>query len=360
LGLTSFLTYYPQNQKFVEEQGDNYAQNENALLYNGPYTLTSFSLTKGVTYVKNKDYWNAENVDIAKIDAEAITEIPTAVNLYESGQLDETEIDQTYVDQYRGKPEFVQKYEFATGYLVPNLKEPIFQNENVRRAIQMGFDREVVNYKILNDGSTPATGLVPVGIAGPGDQTFREAEGPTMPDFDPQMAKELWQKGVQEVGKDPEIELLVDDESSSKDVATYLQSQFDKMGAKISVNVQPFDQRLELESKGQYQFVWSAWIADYDDPMTFLDMWESTSAYNTSEYKNERYDQLIRDARGEADSAKRMDMLLEAERILVEDDAAVAPMRFYGVSYLVRPTIKNFVAQPYGGGRDYSFARLEG
>jgi oligopeptide transport system substrate-binding protein len=360
LGLTSFFTYYPQNQKFVEEQGDNYAQNENALLYNGPYTLTSFSSTKGVTYVKNKDYWNAENVDIAKIDAEAITEIPTAVNLYESGQLDETEIDQTYVDQYRGKPQFLQKNEFATGYLVPNLKEPIFQNENVRRAIQMGFDREVVSYKILNDGSTPATGLVPVGIAGPGDQTFREAEGPTMPDFDPQMAKELWQKGVQEVGEDPEIELLVDDESSSKDVATFLQSQFEKMGAKISVNVQPFDQRLELESKGQFQFVWSAWYADYDDPMTFLDMWESTSAYNTSEYKNERYDQLIRDAREEADSAKRMDMLLEAERILVEDDAAVAPMRFYGVSYLVRPTIKNFVAQPYGGGRDYSFARLEG
>jgi oligopeptide transport system substrate-binding protein len=359
LGLTSFFTYYPQNQKFVEEQGENYAQNENALLYNGPYTLTSFSSTKGVSYAKNKDYWNAEDVDIAKIDTEVITDTATGVNLFESGQLDQFQIDSTYVDRYRGKPEFVQRNEFATAYLVPNLKVPIFQNENARRAIQMGYDRGVINYKILNDGSTPATGFVPVGIAGPGDQTYREAQGPVQPEYDPQEAKELWQQAVQELGENPEIELLVDDESTSKDVATFLQSEFEKIGAKISVNVQPFDQRLELESKGQYQLVWSAWIADYDDPMTFLDLFESTSAYNTSEYKNERYDQLIRDARGEADSAKRMDMLLEAERILVEDDAAIAPNRFYGVSYLVRPTIENFVAQPYGGGRDYSFARLE-
>jgi oligopeptide transport system substrate-binding protein len=359
LGLTSFFTYYPQNQKFVEEQGENYAQNENALLYNGPYTLTSFSSTKGVSYAKNKDYWNAEDVDIAKIDTEVITDTATGVNLFESGQLDQFQIDSTYVDRYRGKPEFVQRNEFATAYLVPNLKVPIFQNENARRAIQMGYDRGVINYKILNDGSTPATGFVPVGIAGPGDQTYREAQGPVQPEYDTQEAKELWQQAVQELGENPEIELLVDDESTSKDVATFLQSEFEKIGAKISVNVQPFDQRLELESKGQYQLVWSAWIADYDDPMTFLDLFESTSAYNTSEYKNERYDQLIRDARGEADSAKRMDMLLEAERILVEDDAAIAPNRFYGVSYLVRPTIENFVAQPYGGGRDYSFARLE-
>jgi oligopeptide transport system substrate-binding protein len=360
LGLTSFFTYYPQNQKFVEKQGDNYAQNENALLYNGPYTLTSFSSTKGVSYVKNKDYWDAENVDIAKIDAEVITEVATGVNLFESGQLDEMEISSTYVSRYRGKPEFYSTTEFATGYLTPNLKVPILQNENIRRAIQMGFDREAVNDKIINDGSTAATGFVPDGIAGPGDQTFREAEGPSMPDYEPQKAKELWQKGVQEVGENPEIELLVDDETEGRDFATFVQSQFEKMGAKISVNVQPFDRRLELEANGQFQLVDTAWIADYDDPMTFLDLFESTSAYNTSGYKNERYDQLIRDARKEADSAKRMDMLLEAERILLEDDAAIAPWRFYGAAYLVRPTIKNFVAQPYGGGRDYSFARLEG
>src|SRR5215203_5439868 len=106
LGLAGFFTYYPQNQKFVEQQGDQYAQNEKALLYNGPYTLTAFESTQGATLVKNKDYWDAGNVDIQKVEYKIVKEVDTSVNLYESGDLDETEIDSEYVDEYKGKPDF--------------------------------------------------------------------------------------------------------------------------------------------------------------------------------------------------------------------------------------------------------------
>jgi oligopeptide transport system substrate-binding protein len=68
---------------------------------------------------------------------------------------------------------------------------------------------------------------------------------------------------------------------------------------------------------------------------------------------------LISDAKEEPDAAKRMDMLLEAEKLLVEEDAALAPWRFYGEAYLVDPeTITRFVNQPYGGGKDYSLWKL--
>src|SRR5215218_439360 len=323
LGLTSFFTYLPQNQKFVEQQGDDYAQNADALLYNGPYKLTQFNPTSGMTVVKNENYWNADNVDISKVEAKIVKETATAVNLFESGQLDETVISSEYVTQYKGKPEYVGITQFATGYLTFNFDVPIFKNENIRRAIQMGFDRAAMNNKILNNGSTPATGLVPDGLAGPGNQTFREAEGPTMPEYDAQEAKELFQKGTEEVGENPEIELLTYDDSVSKDVSTFLQSELEKMGAKIKVKVQPFAQKLKLEEDGEYQLSNQAWIADYDDPMTFLDLFESSSPYNleiAGGYKNERYDMLISGAKKETDVGKRMDMLLEAEKILVEDD----------------------------------------
>src|SRR5215213_3338510 len=68
LGLAGFFTYYPQNQKFVEQQGEKYAQSADALIFNGPYTLTAFNPTSGVTVVKNENYWNADNVDISKLD----------------------------------------------------------------------------------------------------------------------------------------------------------------------------------------------------------------------------------------------------------------------------------------------------
>src|SRR5215217_6078547 len=95
LGLTSFFTYLPQNQKFVESKGDKYALSADALLYNGPYELTEFNPTNGVVVVKNKNYWNADNVDASKVDAKIVTETDTAVNLYESGQIDETIINRS-------------------------------------------------------------------------------------------------------------------------------------------------------------------------------------------------------------------------------------------------------------------------
>jgi oligopeptide transport system substrate-binding protein len=83
--------------------------------------------------------------------------------------------------------------------------------------------------------------------------------------------------------------------------------------------------------------------------MTFLDLWETDSSFNTGGYSNERYDALISQAKKETDQAKRMDLLLEAEKVLVEDDAGVAPIYFQGTSRLIEPYIKDFVYQPYGG-----------
>ncbi|MDP8947870.1 MAG: ABC transporter substrate-binding protein [Actinomycetota bacterium] len=361
LGLTSFFTYLPQNQKFVEEQGDQYAQNANALLYNGPYTLNQFNPTNGVTMVKRDDYWDADNVVIQRVEGKIVKELDTAVNLYESGELDDVEIDGQYVQEYSDTPDFWSQTYFATFYMVPNQdKVPLFQNENVRKAIQMGFDRQALVDQILQNGSEAASGFVPEGMAGPGDQTYREALGPTMPEFDPQQARKLFQQGVEEVGENPPIELLAYDDSTARDIATFLQSQLqDNLGAKVNVKVQPFDRKLELESNGQFELSWQGWIADYNDPINFLELFESDNAFNTSGYSNKRYDQLIEGARKETDFAQRMQMLLDAEKVLVTETAGTAPMYFEGEAHLIRPAIKNYVDHKYGAGIDVRWWKLE-
>jgi oligopeptide transport system substrate-binding protein len=355
LGLTAFYTYLPQNQRFVEKQGDDYAQNAGALLYNGPYLLEQFDPTKGVTLVKNDDYWNRANVDIERVEGRIVKELDTAVNLYESGELDVQTIDGEYVDEYKDSPEYHTITFFASFYMVGNQKDKIFQNLNIRKAIQIGYDRDALVNQILKNGSASATGLVPDGIAGPGDETFREAEGPTQPEFDPAKAKEYFRKGIDELGENPTIELLAYDDSTARDIATFLQSQFqENLGAKIVIKVQPFDRKLELESNGEFQLSWQGWIADYNDPMTFLDLFESSSSFNTQKYSNPEYDELISKAREELNQAKRMQMLLDAEKILVTEDAGTAPMYFDGRARLQKPFITKFVWQPYGGGRDLS------
>ena len=81
------------------------------------------------------------------------------------------------------------------------------------------------------------------------------------------------------------------------------------MGAKINVKVQPFDRKLELESNGEFQLSWQGWIGDYNDPMTFLDLWLSDASFNTQKYDNPRYDELITQAQEESDAAARLEML---------------------------------------------------
>jgi oligopeptide transport system substrate-binding protein len=360
LGLTAFYTYLPLNQKFVEEQGEDYALSSDALLFNGPYKLTSFKPTEGVTMAKNEDYWNKAEVPIEKVEGKIVKELDTAVNLYESGELDVQTIDGEYVDEYKDSPEYRTLTFFASFYMVGNQKLPLFRNLNVRRAIQIGYDREALCNQILKNGSPAAPGFVPFGIAGPGDETFREAVGATQPEFDPAEAKTLFQKGVEELGENPAIELLAYDDSTSRDIATFLQSQLqDNLGAKLNIKVQPFDRKLELEENGDFQLSWQAWIADYNDPMTFLDLFESSSAFNTYEYSNPDYDRLISSAREELDQGKRMGMLEQAEKILVTDDAGCAPIFFQGQARLQKPYVTKYVNQPYGGGRDISLWRIQ-
>jgi oligopeptide transport system substrate-binding protein len=299
-------------------------------------------------------------VELERVEAKIVKELDTAVNLYESGELDVQGIDGEYVDEYKDSPEYHTITFFATFYMVGNQAEKIFQNLNIRKAIQIGYDRDALVNKILKNGSPAATGLIPDGIDGPGNQTFREAEGPTQPEFDPAKAKELFQKGIEELGENPTIELLSYDDSTSRDIATFLQSQFqDNLGAKIDVKVQPFDRKLELESNGEFQLSWQGWIADYNDPMTFLELFETGNAFNTQKYSNAQYDKLVSQARKELDEEKRMEAMLEAEKVLVEDDAGTAPMYFQGAARLQKPFITKFVWQPYGGGRDLSLWKVE-
>ena len=360
LGLTSFITYMPLRQDFVEAQGEDFAQRADALLYNGPFTMTEFNPAEGATLKKNDAYWDKANVAVDGIDLRIVKEADTRVNLYESGELDVGEISSEYVNRYREDPAFNTIVNFASWFIVFNQEEPIFQNENIRKGIQAGFDREVLATDILNDGSVAAEGYVPTGIAAT-EGTFREAVGPVVPEFDPAAARALYEAGVEELGENPTITLLADDTDTARDASTFIQSQLqENLGANVEINIQPFDRRLELTEQGEYQFALYGWIGDYNDPMTFLDLWTNESSFNVANFENERYTELVNGAKQEADEQARIEALIEAEKVLIEEQAALAPAYFEGTTRLVRPSVKGIVFHPFGSEVDFKTARIEG
>jgi oligopeptide transport system substrate-binding protein len=363
LQLTSFGTYFPQQQEFVEKLGDKYAQDGESLLYNGPYTMTQGTAGGGQTVVleKNDKYWDKDNVAVETINGRIVKENDTAINLYEGGELDLTTLEGNKVQQYVDSPEFFRRVEPWTVYGSLNQKAPGLDNINIRKALMIGFDREGLTEQILQDGSVPAYGFVPPAIApGPGNQTFREANGDLVPK-DVESARALWEKGVEEIGgQAPKLTMLFSDDSLQRDIATYMQDQYKKnLGADFDVEVVTFDAALDRVSAEDYQISYAyGWIGDYDDPMTFLELYLSDSSFNDSFFENEEFDRLIKGAQTEPDTDKRMQMMLEAERILIEE-AATIPAFYSAVAGVKKPYFKGYTPHAFGGD-DYKYASIEG
>ena len=362
LQLTSFGTYFPQQQKFVENLGDKYAQDGESLLYNGPYTMTEGTAGGGQTIVlqKNDSYWDKANVAVETINGRIVKENDTAINLYEGGELDLTALEGNKVKQYEDSPDFYRRVEPFTVYGRLNQKAPGLDNINIRRALMIGFDREGLTDQILQDGSVPAYGYVPPAIApGPGNQTYREANGDLVPK-DVESARALWEKGVEEIGETPKLTMLFSDDSSQRDMATYMQDQYKKnLGADLEVEVVTFDAALDRVDAEDYQINYAfGWIGDYDDPMTFLDLFLSDSSFNNSFFENDEYDRLIKGAQTEPNADERMQMMLEAEQILIEQ-AGCVPVYYAAVAGVKKPYFKGYTPHAFGGD-DYKYASIEG
>ena len=363
LQLTSFGTYFPQQQEFVEKLGDKYAEDGESLLYNGPYTMTQGNAGGGGTVVleKNDKYWDKDNVAVETINGRIVKENDTAINLYEGGELDLTSLEGNKVQQYEDSPDFFRIVQPFTVYGRLNQKAPGLDNINIRKALMIGFDREALTEQIAQNGSVPAYGYVPPAITpGPGNQTFREANGDLVPK-DVESARALWEKGVEEIGgQAPKLTMLFSDDSLQRDMATYMQDQYKKnLGADFDVEVVTFDAALDRVDQEDYQINYAfGWIGDYDDPMTFMDLYLSDSPFNNSFFENEEYDRLIKGAQTEPDLDKRMQMMLEAEKILIEE-AATVPVYYNAVAGVKKPYFKGYTPHSFGGD-DYKYASIEG
>ncbi len=361
LQLTSFAIYFPQQQEYVEKLGDDFARDADSLLYNGPYIMTQGSEGGGGTAVfkKNDKYWDKKNVAINTVNGRIVKEEDTMINLYEAGELDLTSLSGDRVKQYSDSPDFFRFPLPFTVYGRLNQKVPGLDNLNIRKAIMIGFDREGLTEQILQDGSLPAYGYVPPAITpGPGNQTFREANGDLVPK-DVSSARQFWEKGIEEVGEEPKLTMLFNDDSLQRDMATYMQDQYKKnLGADFDVEVVTFDAALDRVDAEDYQINYSfGWIGDYDDPMTFMDLYLSDSPFNNSFFENEEYDRLIKEAQTTSDLQLRMQNMLKAEQILIEQ-AATVPVYFAVFAGVRKPYFKDYAYHSFGGA-DWKYARIE-
>lgn len=182
--LLTLAMFLPQNEDYFNEQGDKYASNSDSVLYNGPFVLTDWDGT-GLSWTleKNDDYWDADTVKLDKIDVDVVKETSTALNLYETGKIDRMTLSGEYVQTQQDNPDLKSQETSSVFYFKFNQErngeETPLANENIRKAVAMGFDKQSFADTVLQNGSKPIDALVPEGLAkGPeSDKDFREENG---------------------------------------------------------------------------------------------------------------------------------------------------------------------------------------
>ena len=361
LSLVTIPVYYPQNKDFVEAQGDQYALGTDKMIYNGPFILDNWKQGASWTYKKNPDYWDAKNVKLETINATVLKETSTAVNMYEAGQLDTVGVTAEFVDQYKSSEEFSTYLDSTIYFIRMNQQNKNLANVNIRKALDFGWDKQGLE-KILNNGSVPAGYVVPKEFAFDEEgKDFRSKyESFNQPDID--QAVEYWNKGLEELGTDKmTLELLSYDAESTKTIAQYVKNQLEKNlpGLTININQQPSKQKLDLETKQEYDLSYSGWAPDYQDAISFVEIFHSANPYNWMNFSNPEVDTLIDSSYAEADSKKRWNNLQEAEKIILEDLAGVSPMFQSGAAMLQKPYVKGIARHPYGTGASYKWAYIE-
>lgn len=363
--LLTFETFFPINQSFAEKQGSDYGTSAKTTLYNGPFTLEGWEQNSDTwKYVKNPKYWDEKNVNVDEIQTTVIKSTSTAVNLYQTNELDRVILDGEFSKQYKNDPDFQNQNDTKMGYLRFNQgsNKPL-ENVNLRKAISLAIDRDTFVKNILGDGSIVATGFVPQNfVQNPKtSEDFRKENG-VQQTFDKVAAQKAYAQAKEELPKeDITLIYLTKDTDTEKKTAEYLASQIAEVlpDIKVEITTLPSNNLQERYLSGDYDIAFGQWMPDFKDAITFLDMFAATSGLNHVNYKNPAYDRLIQDASDTdaADEEKRWSDLLQAEQLLLAEDYTIAPIYQQQTALLQKKNISGVVKHSFGS--PYSFKYIQ-
>ena len=346
--------FLPVSEAFVEEVGESYGTSSENLVSNGPFTIENWNGTNlEWNLVKNPNYWDAENVYLEDVLVQVVKETGTGADLFDAQQLDYAILTDDFVQQYEGSEFFHTAPKATVGYLSYNDTREATGNVNIRRALSQAFDKELYANSVIQDGSTPLNGLVPVGFdVSEEGVDFRDAQGDILV-YDVEQAQIDWQAGLDELGVDSlELELLTSDVDLSGRTAEYLQAQLQENlpGLTLTIRSVPLQNRIEFQRNLEFDIFYGTWAPDYQDAINFIEQYRTDGGINFADYSNEEYDALVDAAQIDYanDPEQRREALLEAERIGVAEDAITAPFYQASSSYLLDPRVENFEVYPFG------------
>ncbi|KON85733.1 cytochrome C [Sporosarcina globispora] len=338
--------FFPINEKVATENPKWFAEAD-SFVGNGPFNLTEWEHDSHFVMEKNDQYWDAETVKLDKIHWAIIDDTNTEYQMYQSGELDVSDVPSELSEQLLGEAKVEDQ---AGDYFYRfNVNMEPFQNVNIRKAFAMAVDQQQMVDFVTKNGEKPAYGFVSYGFTDPSGNDFRETSGDLVK-TNVEEAKALLEKGMEEEGYDklPEVTLTYSTDDTHKKIAEALQQMFkENLGVEVKLANMEWNVFAEEQKALKFQLSRSSFLADYADPINFLENFQTGHSMNRTGWSSEKYDQLIKDAKNEADEAKRFELMYEAEKILFEE-MPIIPIHFYNQVYLYNDAVSGIVRHPVG------------
>ncbi|WP_066069004.1 peptide ABC transporter substrate-binding protein [Neobacillus soli] len=348
LSVISNPCFFPINEK-VATNNPNWFAEASSFVGNGPFTLAEWNHDSDMTMKKNDKYWDAKNVKLDKVHWAMVDDPNTEYQMYTTGELDFSDVPSDLADKLFKEGDVKVEDQAGEYFYRFNLTKAPFQNENIRKAFALAVDQKQMVELVTKNQEKPAYGFVSYGFKDPSGKDFRETGGDLIK-TDVEKAKDLLKKGMEEekYTKLPEVTLTYSTSDTHKKIAEALQQMFkENLGVDVKLanmesNVFATDQKAL-----KFQLSRSSFLADYADPINFLENFITGSPMNRTGWSNAEFDQLIKDAKNEKDEKKRYEMMYKAEKTLF-DAAPIIPIHFYNQVYMQNKNVTGVVRHPVG------------
>lgn len=344
--LFTFKTMAPINQKFYEEVGaDVYGTDADKLCTNGAYTIEEWSHNSYVKVKKNPNFHDADSITVEEITYNIVTNANSAVNSFLSGELDFVTMSTgELINQVESAGyEVVNQQASSAFYMYVNTTNEYMSNVNLRRALALSFDKQAMIDAVYKNGNLPMTSFTPPAVMGANESSFQAALQEELGDLAPatgdvEAAKGYFETALSELGitaadLNGKLSIDVSDDPTAQAQAAFYQEQWrQNLGIEVTINPMQATQINSNRQNGNFVMSISGWSPDYNDPMTFLDLWVTGGGNNDTGWSNAEYDQLIADATVEKDENARQEMFYRCEQILF-DEYPIIPCYWRADSY---------------------------
>ena len=356
LALTDTRAMLPLRQDIVEQYGDSYGADADKVIGNGPFKVDTWTHNSEVVLAKNENYWDTENVYLDKVVYKIMADESARMNSFDNGSLDVvTSGTKEWMDRFDAK-DGVNRVDYDNGNIrfhFYNTQDPLFQNEKVRQAFSAAIDRADVVDTIYMGSMTAYTGWVPSTVSIGELGNYREQAGEMMTDLLAQDPKALLIEGMEELGlgSDPSTITVTFTLGGTnqwlKTYGEYFQQKLNEvLGVNILLDQNEWGTFQSKTNSGDYQMAYMSWGIDYNDPISMLEIMKSNAGSIPTFWENAEFDELLNQAAIEEDDQARCDLLVQAEKILLEE-VPVCPVVNEAVHSYRYDYVKNMENSPF-------------